>query len=468
MDLGAVFSSLNGLAAIAVVFGLCLYFHEAGHFLAAKLFGCVVHDFAFGFGPSLIARTRGETTYRFNLVPFGGYVRIAGMEPGAEPEPGGFYALPRYKSAVILFAGVAMNVVLAVLVYTGVTLWRGIPDLSDDGIYIEKVMPNAPAVEAGFLPGDKIVAVEGCRHSVLVTEVSSDGPGAKAGLKRGMVITMVNGNEVALASTVYEVARQSGGESVELATLDPDATSLADQQRFVSLPIPPESSAANADPARVLATAWGIEFGKLQSGSVSSAIALRPGQEVEFTVERDGREMTLVATTGSTWARRAERHSTGAIEAPHKRAGRLGVVLGGASKPVGLVDAVSIGARQSYGAVEMVVQSLWLLASRQVRGGAGGPIAIMAMTAEQAQVGWDAVLTWTGLISANLAVMNLIPFPPFDGFRLCLLGVEGIMRRRAPAKFELSVTLGGFIAIVIFLLVISSNDIINLIRYGTP
>ena len=79
-----------------------------------------------------------------------------------------------------------------------------------------------------------------------------------------------------------------------------------------------------------------------------------------------------------------------------------------------------------YGAVDMVIQSLWLLATRQVRGGAGGPIAIMAATAEHARVGWDAVLSWTGLISANLAVMNLIPFPPFDGFRLCLLGVEGM------------------------------------------
>lgn len=468
MDFAAVFSSLNGLAAIAVVLGLCLYFHEAGHFLAAKLFRCTVHDFAFGFGPSLIAKKWGETTYRFNVVPFGGYVRIAGMEPGSEPEPGGFYALPRYKSAVILFAGVAMNVVLAVLVYSGVTLWRGVPDPSDDGIYVEKVMPNAPAVEAGFLPGDKIVAVEGCRHSVLVTEVSSDGPGARAGLKRGTVITMVNGGEVALPSTMYELARQSGEKSVELAVLDPDATSLADQQQFLSIPVPTQSPDADADLAELLSAAWGIEFGRLQSASVSDAIALRPAEQVEFTVERDGQEITLTATTDATWARRAERDRSGAIEAPHKRVGRLGVVLGGASKPVGLVDAVRTGARQSYSAVDMVIQSLWLLATRQVRGGAGGPIAIMAATAEHARVGWDAVLSWTGLISANLAVMNLIPFPPFDGFRLCLLGVEGIMRRRAPAKFELAVTMGGFIAIVIFLLLISSNDIINLIRYGTP
>ena len=53
MDIGAIFSSLNGIAAIAVVLGLCLYFHEAGHFLAAKLFRCTVHDFAFGFGPGV-------------------------------------------------------------------------------------------------------------------------------------------------------------------------------------------------------------------------------------------------------------------------------------------------------------------------------------------------------------------------------------------------------------------------------
>lgn len=468
MDIGAIFSSLNGIAAIAVVLGLCLYFHEAGHFLAAKLFRCTVHDFAFGFGPSLIARKWGETTYRFNLIPFGGYVRIAGMEPGADPEPGGFHTLPRYKSAVILFAGVAMNVVLAVLVYSGVALWRGIPDPSDNGIYVEKVMPNAPAAAAGFAPGDRILAVEGCRHSLVVTGAVVDGPGARAGLKRGSVISMVNGSEVALPSTVYKLARQSDRGLVELAVLDPDATTLAEQLQFVQLPLPPQAADVDANPTALLSAAWGLEFGDLQSASVSDAIALRPGATVEFTVEREGREITLTAVTEETWARRAERDPSGAIEAPHKRVGRVGVVLGGASVSVGVVDAIDIGARQSYGAVDMVIQSLWLLATRQVRGGAGGPIAIMAATAEHARVGWDAVLAWTGLISANLAVMNLIPFPPFDGFRLCLLGVEGIMRRRAPAKFELAVTLGGFIAIVILLLVISSKDIVNLIRYGTP
>src|SRR3989454_1144740 len=71
--------STNLIAAI-IAFGIMIFAHELGHFLVAKRVGITVHAFAVGFGPKLVGVTRGETVYAINLVPFGGYVKLAGEE----------------------------------------------------------------------------------------------------------------------------------------------------------------------------------------------------------------------------------------------------------------------------------------------------------------------------------------------------------------------------------------------------
>ncbi|MGM0492992.1 MAG: site-2 protease family protein, partial [Armatimonadota bacterium] len=65
----------SGIFAIAVVLGACIFIHELGHFAVAKFIGMKVEEFAMGFGRALWSRKRGETCYRINLVPLGGYVR---------------------------------------------------------------------------------------------------------------------------------------------------------------------------------------------------------------------------------------------------------------------------------------------------------------------------------------------------------------------------------------------------------
>ncbi len=469
MELSEVLSTLNGIAAIAVVLGLCLYFHEAGHFLAAKAFGCKVHDFAFGFGPSLIAKKRGETTYRVNVIPFGGYVRIAGMEPGAEAVEGGFHSIARYKSAIILCAGVAMNVVLAIIVFTVVAVWVGVPDPTDESIIVGKVLPDSAAERGGLMVNDRLVAIEDCRLSLTLREVSKDGIAHRAGLRTGMVISKFGRTPVHHPMRLYQYVLQSTDERVEIAALDYTAANLVDQQRFVLLQRPDLQEEADSKRAmQALGDAWGVKFGDLNTDTIVGTIALRRGKPVNITVLREGVETNVTVVPTPAWARQAVRDRSGTVTAPHARIGRIGVVLQGARSRVGLMQGLKIGVLGSYGAVRMVGASLWLIATKQVQGAAGGPVAIMAMSAEQAKIGWDAVLRWVGIISANLAVINMLPFPPFDGFRVALLGVEGVMRRRIDANKDLAFTLAGFIVIVIFLLILTSRDVLNLIRYGTP
>ena len=111
--------------AFAVVVSVLVVVHELGHHLMAKWFGVPVDVFSVGFGPRLLAIRRGGTEYRLSAIPFGGYVKMAGMATRGEPTPDGFDAKPRWQRFLILLAGPAMNILFA-LVLAIVGLWVGI------------------------------------------------------------------------------------------------------------------------------------------------------------------------------------------------------------------------------------------------------------------------------------------------------------------------------------------------------
>src|SRR5512146_1391202 len=110
------------LAAIPV-FGLLIFVHEFGHFITAKWAGIRVDEFALGFPPRLLSVKRGETTYSLNALPIGGYVRMPGengetTDENGNYDPRNFAAKPASKRAIVLVAGVTMNMLLAVVCFT--------------------------------------------------------------------------------------------------------------------------------------------------------------------------------------------------------------------------------------------------------------------------------------------------------------------------------------------------------------
>ncbi len=109
---------------LLVLIGVMIKIHELGHFWAARYFDVKVEAFSFGFGPRLFGFRRGETDYRFSLIPFGGYVKMAGRAGGSAKTQrqairAALLAKPRWQRLIIAFAGPFMNVVLAVAVLTG-------------------------------------------------------------------------------------------------------------------------------------------------------------------------------------------------------------------------------------------------------------------------------------------------------------------------------------------------------------
>src|SRR5215468_8102177 len=108
--------SLISLFYAAIILGFMILIHEFGHFAVAKLLGVRVEQFAIGFGTRLFGFRKGDTDYRVNALPFGGYVKMAGETPMDERsgDPGEFLSHPRWQRFLIAVAGPFMNIVLAV------------------------------------------------------------------------------------------------------------------------------------------------------------------------------------------------------------------------------------------------------------------------------------------------------------------------------------------------------------------
>src|SRR5712671_8231771 len=112
---------LLNIAAFIFVLGILVFVHEFGHYSVAKLFKVKVEVFSLGFGKRLVGFRRGDTDYRISLLPLGGYVKMAGENP-MEPrtgDPSEFMSHPRWQRFLIAIAGPAMNIILSVVVLTG-------------------------------------------------------------------------------------------------------------------------------------------------------------------------------------------------------------------------------------------------------------------------------------------------------------------------------------------------------------
>lgn len=169
-------SSGGWLLATIVAFGAMIFFHELGHFLVAKRAGVTVHAFALGFGPRLWSVVRGETTYALNLIPFGGYVKMAGEDfDDTPPEEGSFRHQPVGRRMAIVAAGPVMNLLLAAAILSVIAMSFGVPVgiTNRVGMLVttcgQPTVPGVPGGEpgpcpaerAGLRPGDVIVAING-------------------------------------------------------------------------------------------------------------------------------------------------------------------------------------------------------------------------------------------------------------------------------------------------------------------
>lgn len=146
-----------------VILSILILVHELGHFLAARYFGVKVEEFAYGFGPKLITKKRGDTTWSLRAIPIGGFVRMKGEDEEKEG-PDSFSSKPIWQRTIIVLAGVTMNFLLAILIFTfafsaGTPLLVSSPqshpkaDVKTEIILLD-IEKDSPAEKVGIKTGD--------------------------------------------------------------------------------------------------------------------------------------------------------------------------------------------------------------------------------------------------------------------------------------------------------------------------
>ena len=150
-----------------ILLGVAIFVHEAGHFIVAKRKGVRVEKFSLGFGPKIFGFRRGDTEYLLSAIPLGGYLKMAGENPGeGEGEPDEFFSRSPFERMQIVAAGPFMNLLLAYIVTTAMfAIGMRVPNYSDDTEFIPaeigEVKLGMPAYSAGIKAGDKITSVDG-------------------------------------------------------------------------------------------------------------------------------------------------------------------------------------------------------------------------------------------------------------------------------------------------------------------
>jgi regulator of sigma E protease len=199
------------LLFFAVLFVLILV-HEWGHFIVAKKTGMRVDEFGIGFPPKLVGIKRGETEYTLNALPIGGFVRIFGEDAEGARESGdyerSFIARPKWAQALVLIAGVSMNILFAWLLFV-VVLMIGAPTMVEEEsaspqarLVIEQVIPDGPADQAGVPAGATILSIQSGAGEVQTNVTPSSFRALSESSTEPLTVTYTVGGEEGVAVVI--------------------------------------------------------------------------------------------------------------------------------------------------------------------------------------------------------------------------------------------------------------------------
>ena len=348
--------------------------HEAGHFFTAKVFGIRVDEFGFGFPPKIFGIKKGETEYTINALPFGGFVKIFGENPDEESISGpdskrSFVNKPRWKQALVLFAGIFANFLLAWLLFS-FGFMSGLPTsvgsqpkgytLTDVSLTVVSVLEKSPAQSVGLASGDKIISVKSGNDNLSTINTDTLKP---------FVVSHPTGIEIG-----YTRGRNENIKYVNIIPKNDKGTPMI-----------------------------GISMDEIGKAKLPIILALGEGMKLNWSV-----------TKGTA---------------------------------VGL-----------YGLIKNAIIGKGSLSS------VTGPVGMVSIVGDAYKFGWAYLLSFAALISVNLAIINLIPFPALDGGRLFFLLIEKIKGSRISPKVANVTNLIGFSLLILLMIVVTYHDIITLIK----
>ena len=434
---------LTNLLAVVVVLGIMILMHELGHFLAAKYFGVRVEVFSFGFGKRLLGFKKGDTDYRVSLLPLGGYVKMAGETTSDEVtgNPDEFQSKPRWQRFIVAAMGPAMNILLAIVLLTGLFMYRyQKPAYQEGPAVIGYVRPDSPAAAAEFEVGDRIVRMDGQPEPTW-----------------GDV-------ELIVASTVERplvVEIERNGE-LETRTLVPRAEGRARLGYAGWSPRMPAKIQAVAPgfPAAEVALMPGDEIVSINATPIpdwpmiSELVRQNEGKPLEIVYLRNGEQRTAQVTP-------VLRSVEGETE-PRWRIGVDGPQMEMITRRLGFAEALSESLATNKKFALLIFEFVGKIFSQELSPRTlEGPIGIARLSGAAARHSLEALVSLTAAISLNLGIFNLFPIPVLDGGLILLLLIEGAIRRDLSRKVKERVTQVGFAFLMLIAVFVIYNDIVK-------
>jgi len=433
------------LVAFIFVLGVLVFVHEFGHYAVAKLFKVRVDVFSLGFGKRLIGFRRGDTDYRISLLPLGGYVKMAGENPleARSGDPGEFMSHPRWQRFLIAIAGPAMNIILAVVVLTGLYMYKhDYPAYFDKPAEIGWVSEGKPAQVAGFQVGDKIIKIHN-KQNPTWDDARFEFVGSN---HRNLDIDVQRGEHTVHLTLPVELSQRDDVDPFTQLGLIPSQPTIVSEV----VPGEPAQKAGILAKDRILA----VNGTDIQSGGYDALFEVL--QKVKdaparITLQRGGERVeTTLVPEYLAGSKRGD------------KAYRLGVLLKIEIKteklrfPAALRTAV-VQSRKYSTLIYKVVSDL--VTGKESITVLGGPVEIARQSGRAAEEGIAPLLEFMCLISLNLAIFNLLPIPILDGGLMLMLLLEAIMRRDIKQEIKERVYQAAFVFLILFAAVVIYNDV---------
>jgi regulator of sigma E protease len=436
---------LTSVVAVIGVLGFMILIHEFGHYAVAKLLGVRVEQFAIGFGKRLIGFRRGETDYRINAIPLGGYVKMSGENPMDQrtDDPREFMNHSRWHRFLIAIAGPAMNILLAIFLLTTVYMVHyEYPVYLDKPAVLDGVKPGSAAAQAGLQAGDRIVKVDNIENPTW----EQLEPRVWLSPNQPLTVTVQRGNQVFDKTIVPKPVTSSevgsagwyAENSVVVGRVEPQLPAakagIKENDQIVAL---------NGQPVHSLET-------------VIDSLQQTKDKPVDLTVLRGGQ--TLHFTMSPVLSK---------TEDPKENRYRLGFSNKGEVKVTTLpfAKALNLSLERNRQYSLMILELAKKLVQRKISLRAvSGPIGIAQEAGYAAQQkGWTPLMELTAGISLNLGIFNLLPIPILDGGVILFLLIEGLMRRDISMNIKERVYQAAFVFLVLFAVMVIYNDLMKTI-----
>lgn len=409
-------------------FSILVVLHELGHFIPARLFKCRVEKFYLFFNPwfSLWKKKIGETEYGIGWVPFGGFVKISGMidesmdkeQMKQEPQPWEFRAKPAWQRLIIMVGGVVVNILLAIVIFIGITWVWGEENLPVKnmkyGVYADSLGHSM-----GIKDGDNIVAIDGRPVEFFGTLES----------------------EIVL-SEAKKIQVIRDGQSVDLPVPDGFIKKIIRNKKFSGLVYP-------RYPVIVDSVSNKKESG-LQRGDQLIAINNQPFNFYhEFDkLKRNYKDSSVTITV-------IRNNDTIPVPARVSSKGAVGFfavspmeILGTVHKQYSFMASIPVGFNHCWETLNRYVTGLKQLFTGKVAASDSLGSVISIGNTFPGVWDWERFWTLTGIFSIILAFMNILPIPALDGGHALFTLFEMVTGRKPGDKFMEYAQMAGMILLL--------------------